>query len=62
MNFYDKTPAGRIINRMSNDVLAIDEALPLMSKFLFSSLASLLGSIVSIIIQLPFSILSYYLI
>ncbi len=62
MNFYDKTPAGRIINRMSNDMLAIDEALPLTISLMFSSLATLLGSLISIVIQLPYSILSYFLI
>lgn len=28
MNFFDKNPNGRIINRLSNDVLVIDDELP----------------------------------
>jgi hypothetical protein len=28
MKFYDDNPGGRIMNRLSNDVMSIDEDLP----------------------------------
>jgi hypothetical protein len=28
MEFFDKTPAGRIINRVSNDVYTVDDHVP----------------------------------
>jgi ABC-type multidrug transport system fused ATPase/permease subunit len=28
MAFFDKTPAGRIVNRVSNDVYYLDDQLP----------------------------------
>ena len=28
MRFFDNTPVGRIVNRLTNDILTIDESLP----------------------------------
>ena len=35
MVFFDKTPAGRIVNRVSNDVYNVDDAVPLLTNAVF---------------------------
>ncbi|KAK3603062.1 hypothetical protein CHS0354_015755 [Potamilus streckersoni] len=58
MTFFDVTPIGRIINRFSSDVYAIDDALPFIMNIFFAQLYGILGTIVITCIGLPwFSIL-----
>jgi len=44
-SFFDATPAGRILNRFSQDVYTVDEVLPSTLASLLSTLASMLGTV-----------------
>ncbi|KAL3874278.1 hypothetical protein ACJMK2_037317 [Sinanodonta woodiana] len=58
MTFFDVTPIGRIVNRFSSDVYAIDDALPFIMNIFFAQLYGILGTIVITCYGLPwFSIL-----
>ena len=35
MAFFDQTPAGRIVNRVSNDVYNVDDQLPYITNVVF---------------------------
>ncbi len=43
MNFYNKTPTMRIINRMSNDIYICDEKLPAGLDAIFQDIATIGG-------------------
>lgn len=49
MRFFDTNPSGRILNRFSKDLGAIDEAFP---KALFNSLQVLLNLVSEIVLKL----------
>ncbi|XP_067661101.1 multidrug resistance-associated protein 1-like [Haliotis asinina] len=53
MSFFDTTPLGRIINRMSRDVETIDNTLPMIVRMFVSTLANVLGTIAIISINTP---------
>lgn len=48
LRFFESTPTGRILNRFTNDIKAIENVIPLSIKSLLSSLLSLLSVIIVI--------------
>ncbi|XP_046565289.1 multidrug resistance-associated protein 1-like [Haliotis rubra] len=53
MSFFDTTPLGRIINRMSRDVETIDNTLPIIVRMFMSTMTNVVGTIVIISINTP---------
>ncbi|KAI1703205.1 ABC transporter transmembrane region domain-containing protein [Ditylenchus destructor] len=53
MAFFDRTPLGRIINRLSNDIDRVDENIPGCIGFTFILLASALNSLIAILFVIP---------
>jgi len=43
MKFYDKNPVGRIVNRLSNDIVTIDDFLPWSFAVFLENLGITLG-------------------
>ncbi|KAM4100591.1 hypothetical protein ACB094_05G079700 [Castanea mollissima] len=43
VQFFDQTPAGRILNRLSSDLYTIDDSLPFILNILLANLVGLLG-------------------
>lgn len=48
MKFFDKNPNGRIINRLSNDILVTDDELPWFLHILLESTATMICSPIAI--------------
>lgn len=58
VNFFDQTPTGRIINRLSSDLYTIDDALPFILNILLANFVGLLGiTIVLSYVQVLFLLL-----
>ncbi|XP_071095143.1 multidrug resistance-associated protein 1-like [Haliotis cracherodii] len=53
MSFFDTTPYGRIINRLSRDVETIDNTLPLIIRMLLSTFSNVVATLVIITISTP---------
>ncbi|VEL24771.1 unnamed protein product [Protopolystoma xenopodis] len=53
LHFFESTPHGRILNRFSSDIGAIDDALPFQLNILLAELAGLFGTVVISCIALP---------
>ncbi|CAG9327094.1 unnamed protein product [Blepharisma stoltei] len=51
--FYDVTPSGRIINRLSKDIASIDEKVPYCFAWVISSLFRVICGIIMIMIYFP---------
>lgn len=56
MKFYDKNPVGRIVNRLSNDILTIDDFLPWLFSVFLENLGISLGYPLGVMIQFPYLI------
>lgn len=56
MKFFESNPNGRIINRLSNDVLMLDDELPWFCIVTLEMLVYCIGFPVGITIQAPFMI------
>ncbi|XP_046565290.1 multidrug resistance-associated protein 1-like [Haliotis rubra] len=56
MSFFDTTPYGRIINRLSRDVETIDNTLPLIIRMLLSTLSNVVATLIIISVNTPFFI------
>jgi ABC-type multidrug transport system fused ATPase/permease subunit len=54
---FDSTPTGRIVNRFSSDLSTLDEALPTTMAMFLNMLLSLLATIATIAILLPWVLL-----
>ncbi|PNT76346.1 hypothetical protein BRADI_1g47277v3 [Brachypodium distachyon] len=46
VSFFDKNPSGRILNRLSSDLYAIDDSLPFILNIFVANFFSLLGTLV----------------
>ncbi|KAG0336504.1 hypothetical protein BG004_008015 [Podila humilis] len=53
VRFYDTTPIGRIANRFSSDMSAVDEDVSMGVYYLFSSVVTLIGIIIIISVNTP---------
>ncbi|OBA22056.1 P-loop containing nucleoside triphosphate hydrolase protein [Metschnikowia bicuspidata var. bicuspidata NRRL YB-4993] len=53
MNFFERTPVGRIMNRFSNDINKVDSALPRSLNVYMGSLLSTVSTIVVVALALP---------
>ncbi|KAL4486709.1 hypothetical protein ABPG72_022184 [Tetrahymena utriculariae] len=53
MTFFDKNPVGRIVNRLSDDILCIDDYLPWTCHVFLEQLAYTSGYPIGVIIQFP---------
>ena len=53
MDFFDRTPLGRILNRLSNDIDRIDENIPWAVSFAMTVFAEALNSLISICVVIP---------
>ncbi|XP_074354051.1 ABC transporter C family member 13 isoform X2 [Apium graveolens] len=58
VQFFDQTPSGRILNRLSSDLYTIDESLPFILNILLANFVGLLGiAIVLSYVQVMFLLL-----
>ncbi|OQR84874.1 ATP-binding Cassette (ABC) Superfamily [Achlya hypogyna] len=53
VGFFDTTPLGRVVNRLSKDVYAVDESLPANWNFFLGSLASLVSAVAMAVVATP---------
>lgn len=59
LGFFIATPVGRILNRLSSDVWAVDDSLPFIANILLASLAGLLGTGVLLAAATPLVLILY---
>lgn len=57
VGFFDMAPVGRILNRFSSDVYAVDDSLPFITNILFAQVFALLGSLAVTVYGLPLVVL-----
>ncbi|CAA0827331.1 multidrug resistance-associated protein 11 [Striga hermonthica] len=58
ISFFDQTPSGRILNRLSSDLFTIDDSLPFILNILLANFVALLGiTIVLSFVQVMFLLL-----
>ncbi|KAL4482051.1 hypothetical protein ABPG73_000575 [Tetrahymena malaccensis] len=61
MKFFDENPSGRIINRVSDDLIEVDQVLPFILSIIITQLSTSLWYAVGICLQLPWIILLFFL-
>ncbi|KHN74317.1 Multidrug resistance-associated protein 7 [Toxocara canis] len=54
MIWWERTPCGRVINRLCSDVYVVDDSLPFQFNIFLASSFNLIGSVVITFIALPF--------
>ena len=58
MQFFESTPVGRIINRFSKDVEAVESLIPISYKMLIRCLFSVLITVVMICVSTPYFLIA----
>jgi len=58
MTFFDKNPLGRILQRFSGDTFSLDDGVPFNWNMLLNNIVIFVGSLYTIITQLPLMIFS----
>nr|CAD2131077.1 unnamed protein product [Meloidogyne enterolobii] len=53
INWWDKTPCGRVTNRLSTDVSIVDTSLPFQLNICLASFFSLIGTLILTLVALP---------
>ncbi|GMT11144.1 hypothetical protein PFISCL1PPCAC_2441, partial [Pristionchus fissidentatus] len=53
LSWWDRTPAGRVINRLCADVYTVDDSLPFQMNIFLASLINLIGALIISLIGLP---------
>ncbi|GMF10024.1 unnamed protein product [Phytophthora lilii] len=69
LRFFERTPAGRVLNRLSGDTYAVDESLPFILNIFLKDAADVVGALVILfygncfvlVLLVPLSVLYYYL-
>ncbi|OQR76944.1 multidrug resistance-associated protein 7-like, partial [Tropilaelaps mercedesae] len=59
MTFFERTPFGQVLNRLSSDVYTVDDSLPFTANILFAQSFSLIGTVVLICYGLPWILLLF---
>ncbi|KAF8332583.1 P-loop containing nucleoside triphosphate hydrolase protein [Cantharellus anzutake] len=62
MSFFDTTPLGRIMNRLSKDIDTLDNQLSGALRFFFITLTQIIGAVVLLAILLPWFLLPVFFI
>ena len=57
VTFFDSTPVGRVLNRLSSDVACVDDSLPFILNILLANAAGLLGLLAVLGFGLPWLLL-----
>lgn len=60
LSFFTNTPSGRILNRLSSDMYAIDDSLPFILNIFLASLFGLIGMLTVTCYSLPWFTLSLF--
>ncbi|RNA35303.1 Multidrug resistance-associated 7 [Brachionus plicatilis] len=58
VRYYDNTPKGQILNRLSTDMYAIDDSLPFILNIFLANMFGLFGTLVITCLSLPWFCLS----
>ncbi|KAM9818916.1 ATP-binding cassette sub-family C member 10 [Syngnathus typhle] len=58
VSFFDTTPLGRVLNRFSSDVYAVDDSLPFVLNILLANVFALLGTLAVMTLALPWLLLA----
>ncbi|KAF8382283.1 hypothetical protein PRIPAC_71425 [Pristionchus pacificus] len=53
LSWWDRTPTGRVINRLCSDVYTVDDNLPFQMNIFLASLVNLIGALIISLIGLP---------
>ncbi|KAG2521587.1 hypothetical protein BBO99_00004355 [Phytophthora kernoviae] len=69
LQFFERTPTGRVLNRMSGDIYAVDESLPFILNLFLKDAADVIGALIILfygnrlvlVLLVPLSVLYFHL-